>query len=192
MCLLPYKSLILQSSICRKWKIPELSLSPQRMLGPVRHRFCRALLVSLFERCTRCLNALQLKVLSSPLKQSLCRVKVFSCLDRYAPCFNAIPERAPQLGDVYYSHILENIVCRKKEGVMDETPTRCFNIFLLIRRKCLNSGLAHEILHVTVYIAKSSWTKSPMKWAITTTASMTVTCSAMTLAGFCFWDFAIR
>ena len=131
-CLPVYKSLILKLLICRKWEIPKLGLSPQRMLGPVRHCFCRALLVSLFERCTQCLNALQLKVLSSPLKQSLLRVKVFSCLDQYAPCFNAIPERAPQLGDICHFDILADIVCRRKEGGMDGDYTRFFNMFLSI------------------------------------------------------------
>ena len=32
----------------QKIEIPELSLSPWRMLGPVRHRFCRALLFQPF------------------------------------------------------------------------------------------------------------------------------------------------
>jgi hypothetical protein len=134
MCLIAYRSLILKLLICRKCKIPELSLSPQCMLGPVRHRFYRALLVSPFERCTQCLNALQLKVLSSPLKQGLCRVKVFSCLDRYAPCFNAIPERAPQLGDIYNLDALADIVYRRKEGWVDEASACSFNIFLSICR----------------------------------------------------------
>jgi hypothetical protein len=141
------QKLILAILVCRKWKIPELSLSPQRMLGPVRHRFCRALPVSLFERCTRRLNALQLKVLSSPLKQSLSRVRVFSCLDRYAPCFNAIPERAPQLGDIYYSSIVADIVCRRKYVWVDEAPAEAFDIFLSIHRKCPTSGTVHETLY---------------------------------------------
>jgi hypothetical protein len=139
-CLLAYKSLILQLLICKKWKIPELSLSPQRMLGPVRQRLYRALLVSLFERCTRCLNALQLKVLSSPLKQGLCRVKVFSCLNRYAPCFIAIPEHAPQLGDVYYLDVLADIVCRRKCVWVYEVPTCSFDIFSSIGGICPNSA----------------------------------------------------
>jgi len=45
----------------QKIEIPELSLSPWRMLGPVRHRFCRVLLFSLFDWRTRCLYALHLR-----------------------------------------------------------------------------------------------------------------------------------
>jgi hypothetical protein len=118
---------------CRKWKIPELSLSPQRMLGPVRHRFCRALLVSLFDGALDASTHCNLR-----LKQSLSRVMVFSCFDRYAHCFNAIPEHAPQLGDIYYSDILPDIVCRKKRGWVDGTLTRSFDIFLSIHKKCPN------------------------------------------------------
>jgi len=33
----------------QKMKIPELGLSPQRMLSPLRHCFCRALLFRLFD-----------------------------------------------------------------------------------------------------------------------------------------------
>lgn len=45
----------------QKIENPELGLSPECMSGPVRHRFCRTLLFSLFDRRTRCLYALHLR-----------------------------------------------------------------------------------------------------------------------------------
>jgi hypothetical protein len=38
---------------------PELGLSPQRMLGPMRHCFCRVLFFRLFDWHAQYLNALR-------------------------------------------------------------------------------------------------------------------------------------
>ena len=58
----------------QKMKIPELSLSPQRMSSPLRHCLCRALLFRLFDCALNALTHYTLSIVQPIKAEFLSRV----------------------------------------------------------------------------------------------------------------------
>ena len=111
-------------------EIPELSLSPRRMLGPFRISFlsCVSLLAFLMDALdtyTHCTLSIDQPFKAKSLAPT--SLQPFRLVSSMLQCNTRAC--SPTRG-IYYLEIVEDIVCRKQEHHVNEETLSFFNIFL--------------------------------------------------------------
>ena len=120
----------LENVVLLKIEIPELSLSPWCMLGPVRHRFCRVLLFSLFDGALDAYTHCTLGIVQ-PFKAESLSHKGLQLFRPVCSLLQCNTRACSPTRGIYYLEIVEDIICRKQEHHRTEETPSYFDIFLL-------------------------------------------------------------